>query len=367
MDPHGKGAGHLDRAHAHSVRLPAVSRTLAATLALILSACGGGAQSAGAGPTSAPPSASPSATTEPTPDPTPTPERVAVLEPSASFDLGQSLGLVTGDEEHGVVYVQVDSGVLRVDPVTGDFQQVVDGLEPPWGMNIGFGSAWVSTDPVGNGVVQRYDLATGELVANVTVQELPVESLTAFGSIWVPNDHSGSVSRIDPETNEVVATIQVVETPSGGPVHVSAGADRVWAASPKGNLVSGIDPSTNEVVVEITVPEITCGTTISSDRLWIGRCLDGPRKTWVHDPASGDALGELDAVIAANGERAFALTIEPGSRNTLVHAVDPEALTLSAPVAWAGIPNFVSVGTEMVWITSDTQLLGYRLEALPAP
>jgi hypothetical protein len=106
---------------------------------------------------------------------------------------------------------------------------------------------------------------------------------------------------------------------------------------------------------------------VSDEHLWIGRCTNGPRKTWAYDPSTSEAVGELDAVLVTNSPRTFALTIERGTRNTLVHAVNPDDLSLSAPVAWPGIPGFVRIGTDMAWIASETQLLGYSLESLPNP
>jgi YVTN family beta-propeller protein len=44
--------------------------------------------------------------------------------------------------------------------------------------------------------------------------------------VWVANTASGTVSRIDPVTNEVVATIKVGNAPSG----ITFGDDAVWVS-----------------------------------------------------------------------------------------------------------------------------------------
>ena len=44
------------------------------------------------------------------------------------------------------------------------------------------------------------------------------------GAVWVANSGDGTVSRIDPSTNSVVATIRVGNSPLG----IAVGAGYVW-------------------------------------------------------------------------------------------------------------------------------------------
>jgi YVTN family beta-propeller protein len=46
------------------------------------------------------------------------------------------------------------------------------------------------------------------------------------GAVWVANSGDGTVSRIDPETNAVVATITI----GGTPVGIAFGGETVWVA-----------------------------------------------------------------------------------------------------------------------------------------
>jgi len=64
------------------------------------------------------------------------------------------------------------------------------------------------------------------------------------GSVWVPSDAEGKISRIDPATNEVIATVDVV----AGTFFLAFGMDAVWAVASGQNLLQKIDPATNEVV-----------------------------------------------------------------------------------------------------------------------
>ena len=68
--------------------------------------------------------------------------------------------------------------------------------------------------------------------------------LQLVAAAWVVNGGGGTVSRIDPATNRVVATIRVHAMPTG----ITFGRGRIWVASIAGAGVQAIDPATNRVV-----------------------------------------------------------------------------------------------------------------------
>ena len=66
------------------------------------------------------------------------------------------------------------------------------------------------------------------------------------GAVWVQNNDDATVSRVDPKSNRVVATIRVDEgAVSGGDLAVGGGY--VWARVTSA-LVAKIDPATNTVI-----------------------------------------------------------------------------------------------------------------------
>src|SRR6185503_13507892 len=85
---------------------------------------------------------------------------------------------------------------------------------------------------------------------NLVVETIPVGKSPRFiaagaGAVWTLNQGDGSVSRVDPKTNKVVATIEVGVPGNGGDISVGEGS--VWVTSFEYPL-SRIDPSTNTVV-----------------------------------------------------------------------------------------------------------------------
>jgi streptogramin lyase len=134
----------------------------------------------------------------------------------------------------------------------------------------GEGAVWVAVtgEPSGGGTVLRIDPRTDEVVAAIPVAAVPGwevggAGLTiGAGSVWVtgsvedladpPIGTDAVLVRIDPATNEVAATIPLGDG-SGGDVAVDEGG--VWVViggDERGQLVR-VDPATNEVVATIPI------------------------------------------------------------------------------------------------------------------
>jgi YVTN family beta-propeller protein len=93
--------------------------------------------------------------------------------------------------------------------------------------------------------VVRLDAITGVQEAEIPVGRQPLPLTAGSDSIWVRNEQDSTVSRIDPSTNRVVATIAV------DPFYGLDGVDSM-VANPGGVWISGlalqwIDASSNQV------------------------------------------------------------------------------------------------------------------------
>ena len=89
------------------------------------------------------------------------------------------------------------------------------------------GNALWIVDRAGDRVV-RYGLSTRRETAEVSLASgsRPAAIAVGGGAVWVANAGDGTVSRIDPETNAVVATITI----GGTPVGIAFGGETVWVA-----------------------------------------------------------------------------------------------------------------------------------------
>ena len=71
----------------------------------------------------------------------------------------------------------------------------------------------------------RFDGVTGELTSPVVdVGPAPFGVATGAGSVWIANNCEGIVSRMDPETGEVVATVETGYFPKW----LAVGRGYVW-------------------------------------------------------------------------------------------------------------------------------------------
>ncbi|MGH2394760.1 MAG: YncE family protein, partial [Candidatus Limnocylindria bacterium] len=90
-------------------------------------------------------------------------------------------------------------------------------------LDVDAGALWI-VDRAGNAVV-RYDTRSRDQV-RVLVGSRPAGIAIGAGGVWVANGGDGTVTRIDPATNEVVVTITV----GGAPVGIAVSGETVWVA-----------------------------------------------------------------------------------------------------------------------------------------
>ena len=143
---------------------------------------------------------------------------------------------------NGSLWVVNEDGLNRVDAETGAVADLIrsnaaDECSEDKDLVVAFKSAWLAC---AEGSVLRIDLKTGETT----------KILTGWGAhtfavlddaIWVTNYEIGTVSRIDPETNQVT-TIE----DAGSGVGITSGDGHVWAAAQRG--IAKIDPGTSSIV-----------------------------------------------------------------------------------------------------------------------
>jgi virginiamycin B lyase len=133
-------------------------------------------------------------------------------------------------------------------------------------------------------------------------------------AIWVASVHEGTVTRIDPVTNEIVATISVSEHKEG-PWDVAAGEGGVWAitgtqAHP--SQVVRIDPATNRVVARIDVQDASV-LSAGLGSVWVSESSEGDHGALARiDPASNQVvaripLGPEPSAIAIGGGSVWVL------------------------------------------------------------
>jgi YVTN family beta-propeller protein len=162
-----------------------------------------------------------------------------------------------------------ENNVLRIDRNSGAIiARIQSGVSDPHGeisLAAGDGSIWILSDK--NGILSRIDPASNQVSATIPV--LPNSFCAAFGfdAVWVTNTDDGSVQRIDPLTNKVTATIKVGPIPH----FLAAGEGGVWTLNQGDGSVSRIDPDSNQTTATIDCQSPGTGGDIDagSGKVWV--------------------------------------------------------------------------------------------------
>jgi YVTN family beta-propeller protein len=163
----------------------------------------------------------------------------------------------------GAIWFSGPSGLTRVDASTHEVVTTI-----PTGASSGFiatgsGAVWVAN--VADKTVLRIDAENNQIIARIPVEGQPVRIAAGEGSIWiVGNDNS--ISRIDPQTNAVTATIHL-----GGeePQVLAIGEGSVWVAISDKRSVVRIDPQTSAVVAHIRVGKQPGSIAFADHGVWV--------------------------------------------------------------------------------------------------
>ena len=165
--------------------------------------------------------------------------------------------------EGGVWVVSTANELIEVDPATN---QVVGNWPLPAGaaaVRAGLGSLWVTISTADQ--VLRIDPADPTSQTPIDVGAYPRFLAVGEDAVWVMNQRDGSVTRVGAD-GSVVTTIKVSAPIQGGDIAVGGGS--VWV-QPGGDLLIRIDPATNEVIATYG-PRSGSGSVAADDRaVWV--------------------------------------------------------------------------------------------------
>ena len=203
-----------------------------------------------------------------------------------------------------------EKSVYRVDTRSGHIIATIPtGLADPDGeLSIASGAASVWIPSNSEGLLSRIDPQTNQTVASIRVKPHSYAAAFGYKSVWITNSDSASVQRIDPLSNRVVATIPVGRQPR----FLTVGEGAVWTLNQGDGSVTRINPSTNAAVASIAVGVTGIG----------GDIADGAGSIWVR------------------GKKQLLARIDPATN---------QVMEIFGPVAGSGA---VRVADDLVWVTS---------------
>jgi streptogramin lyase len=236
----------------------------------------------------------------------------------------------------------------------------------------GFGAVWVPN--TGDGTLARVDPASNTVVARIRYapSRAPAESgnfydsaAVGHGSVWVSSDQQGLVARVDPGTNQVVATIPVFARPA----EITATTDAVWVAHFLNGLATRIDPATNRAAQWDVRSATLTGATGDGSTVWV---LSNNPQAVLRLDSTGHELARVDVTSSAPIRRSFLQTwwLATGEgaiwathpNQDVVDRIDPSTAKVVAriPVS-VGRLFGVAAGGGSAWAVTDRALVRIEL------
>jgi YVTN family beta-propeller protein len=231
-------------------------------------------------------------------------------------------------------------------------------------MAAGAGALWV----VGSDQISRIDPATDSVTATIPVGGTgsgPDGVAVGAGAVWVPVAVPGALWGIDPATNKVASKIPL-DGPLRGTISVAATRETVWVAccgepggdaEGSGGRLLRVDPRRERVVADIPLPAIPVAVAADSSAAWVatagGQVLQVSQKRQ-----------RITATIDAGGPLGFSQTIGVGPGGVWladpfdeqIVRIDPDSRRVMARIP-AGAATTLAVTGDAVWALSSLGLL----------
>jgi YVTN family beta-propeller protein len=286
------------------------------------------------------------------------PNSVAAIDPDTNrvveaIPVGARPGAITFGSKALWVSNIDDRSVSRIDVEKGRAEKAIAMGEPPGGLAAGAKAVWgISTSPARSFArVRHIDPEFNEVVGTVKVRGSSSGAsggavAVGEGSVWAVTGGVGPVARIDPRTNETVATIEAGLLPAG----VAVGGGAVWVTDVSGNAVTRIDPKTNIVEETIRVGQGPTAIAYGERAIWVATSLDDSVvriEPNTNAPTARIAVGDLPVGIAVGEGAVWVANAGDGT----VSRIDPKRNKVVETIQTGGSPAGVAVAAGRVWVT----------------
>ena len=198
-------------------------------------------------------------------------------------------------------------------------------------------------------------LATGstpQVEARVPTGNSPAGAVAAYGGIWVANDRSGTLTKIDPRTNRVTRRVRL----KPGLFSVTAGFGALWVVNYERNSLTRVNPSTRSIRT-VRVGAVPFDVLAAFGRVWVTAWEEG---TLVQlNPRSLRVIRRIRIGPRPTGLRkaSGAVWIGFGRQATAIARVDPKSGAVDRVPVGARAPSWFAAGTRDLWIQAADNVL----------
>ena len=278
------------------------------------------------------------------------------LTPDAVYAIGGAPDWMAIDDQTWVSNSPKNT-VSRMDPKSSAFVTVPVGTAPCSGLAVGFGSLWVPN--CGDATVTRVGLQDAKVQATfpLTIADSEGGVAVGAGSFWMLTDTRGTLARVDPDSNKVVAEIYVPP----GSFAVAFGEGAIWVTSTERNLVTRVNQYTNAIEASVAVGPKPRFLTVGEGAVWTLNQGDGSVSRI--DPKTNKVAATIQVGVPGGGGE-----ISAGEGSVWVTAME-YPLTRIDPSTNKVVQQFygeggdsVRAGRGWVWLTHLRTGLVWRID-----
>jgi DNA-binding beta-propeller fold protein YncE len=265
----------------------------------------------------------------------------------------------------GLVVVAIAAVVAVVVTVGGSGVSVSHPIpigRGPLRVAAGDGEVWATSAP--DGTLSKINPQTLEVVGAPVQVGTGVSGIAiGGGSVWVSRPRDGSVLRVDPGSGRVLGRIRV----GGRPGAIAVGEGSVWVADEAGAGVTAISAANGEVYKRGIVPHAApLRLAAGAGGLWVSSAsTSAVRRIDLGDAVAGEPIlaGRGPAGVTVAG----GLVWVANSRSGTVTRIDPSLHSiLGDPVPVGGAPGGIDAGPETVWVANSADDTVSRIEIASA-
>ncbi len=249
--------------------------------------------------------------------------------------------------------------VIAIVELGGEGVSVSDPIavaDPPLRLAVGPRTVWVTSAT--DGTLSGIDPETQEVTSRLRVGKGASGVTIGAGSVWVSNPRTGKVLRIDPEKG-VIGEVSV----GGSPSAIVSGGGRIWVADEDGAGVTAIDAKEDRVTRRGLQPHAApLRLAAGAGGLWVSSASTGTvRRIDLGTMAVGAPIpvGRGPAGVTVG----HGLVWVANSRGGTVTRVDPSLHTvIGDPIYIGAHPGGIDAGTETVWVASTAEATVSRID-----
>ena len=231
----------------------------------------------------------------------------------------------------------------------------VDVGDKPVGVASGAGSIWVANEE--SSTVSRIDPVSNEVEQTIPMPGRPVVVAFEDDALWISIPENGTVLRLNPDTNTVVQTIEA----GNEPIDIAAADGELWTANRLEHSVTRIDTESGAELATIAVGRSPTGIAVG-DHVWVTNGADGTVSQI--DRSTGHVIREI-----AVGSNPADVAVGRGfvwvanNLDGTVSKLDPNDGRVLATIAAGNGPREIAFGSGSVWVTNEYEGSVARIDA----